>query len=140
MEDRYIECHKKLMELSWRVIGKSRCNLSSLGFAWNQYSIMKALEPGESLTVSEISTRVHRKISNVTPVVDFLEERGIAERVSDEKDRRVIRVRLTKEGINIRQKTIENHNNFLNGLYQSLTEEEMEKFLDVVAIFLDKVR
>jgi hypothetical protein len=46
MEDRYIECHKKLMELSWRVIGKSRCNLSSLGFAWNQYSIMKALEPG----------------------------------------------------------------------------------------------
>jgi DNA-binding MarR family transcriptional regulator len=101
---------------------------------------MKALEPGESLTVSEISTRVHRKISNVTPVVDFLEERGIAERVSDEKDRRVIRVRLTKEGINIRQKTIENHNNFLNGLYQSLTEEEMEKFLDVVAIFLDKVR
>ena len=37
---------------------------------------------GESLTVSEISTRVHRKISNVTPVVDFLEERGIAERVS----------------------------------------------------------
>ena len=139
MEARYIECHKKLMELSWRVIGKSRCNLSSLGFAWNQYSIMKALEPGESLTVSEISTRVHRKISNVTPVVDFLEERGIAERVSDEKDRRVIRVRLTKEGINI-AKTIENHNNFLNGLYQSLTEEEMEKFLDVVAIFLDKVR
>mgnify|MGYP002411622585 CR=1 FL=1 len=128
------------MELAWRIRGRSRCNLSSLGFAWNQYSIMKALEPEEGLTVSEISTRVHRKISNVTPVVDFLVDKGIAERISDEKDRRVIRVRLTAEGIDIRQGAIDHHHDFLNSLYQSLTEEEMGIFLDIVNTFMEKVK
>ena len=140
MEDLYIECHKKLMEFSWRVIRKSRCNLASLGFAWNQYSVMKALELGESLTVSEISARVHRKNSNVTPIVDWLVSKDIVTRISDTADRRVIRLRLTEEGVKIRQQAIEHHDDFIRELYQALAEDEMQDFLDVIEVFLDKVQ
>ncbi len=140
MEDLYIACHRKLMELGWRVIGKSRCNLADLGFAWNQYSVMKAIEPGESLTLSEISDRVHRKNSNVTPIVDFLVSKGIVERVADTRDRRVIRVRLTEEGIKTRQQTITAHDDFIRDLYRELEEDEMKEFLDIMAIFLKKVK
>lgn len=140
MEDLYIACHRKLMELGWRVIGKSRCNLADLGFAWNQYSVMKAIEPGESLTLSEISDRVHRKNSNVTPIVDFLVSKGIVERVADTRDRRVIRVRLTEEGIETRQQTITAHDDFIRDLYRELEEDEMKEFLDIMAIFLKKVK
>lgn len=140
MEDLYIQCHRKLMEFSWRVIGKSRCNLSKMGFAWNQYSLMRALEPGEGLTVSEISSRVHRKISNVTPIVDFLAGEGIVERTSDRKDRRVIRVTLTEKGIKIRGEVMDHHNSFLKGIYASLTEEEMMDFSNIMTTFLEKVK
>ena len=92
MEDLYLTCHRKLMELSWSVIKKSRCNLAKLGFAWNQYAVMKAIEQGEALTLSEISERVHMKNSNVTPIIDFLVSKSIVERIPDEKDRRITRV------------------------------------------------
>ena len=140
MEDLYIACHRRLMELGWRVIGKSRCNLADLGFAWNQYSVMKALEPGESLTVSEISDRVRRKNSNVTPIVDFLVSKGIVERVPDKRDRRVIRVRLTEDGVTTRQQTITAHDDFIRELYQELNEDEMNEFLNIMAVFLEKVK
>ena len=140
MDDLYIACHKKLMELSWRVIRKSRCNLADLGFAWNQYSVMKALEPGESLTVSEISGRVNRKNSNVTPIVDFLVSKSIVERIPDDRDRRIIRVRLTESGITTRAQIMAEHDGFVRGLYQALDEGEMKDFLDVANTFLEKVR
>ena len=140
MEDLYIACHRKLMELSWRVIKKSRCNIADLGFAWNQFSVMKTLEPGESLTLSEISTRVHRKNSNVTPIVDFLVSKGIVERIPDERDRRIIRVRLTEEGKVIREQAIAHHGNFISELYEALDEDEMRNFLDAISIFLEKLK
>ena len=73
-------------------------------------------EQGEALTLSEISARVHRKNSNVT-YHRFLVSKGIVERIPDEKDRRIIRVRLTEEGIAIRQQAMEHHDNFILQLY-----------------------
>jgi len=140
VEDLYLTCHRKLMELSWSVIRKSRCNLAELGFAWNQYSVMKAIEQGEALTLSEISARVHRKNSNVTPIIDFLVSKGIVERIPDEKDRRIIRVRLTEEGIAIRQQAMEHHDNFILQLYGPLNEDEIKKFIDAVDVVLEKIK
>ncbi|MFY9177972.1 MAG: MarR family transcriptional regulator [Caldicoprobacterales bacterium] len=140
MEDLYIACHRKLMDLSWRIIKKSRCNLAELGFAWNQYSVLKILEQDQAMTLSEISARVHRKNSNVTPIIDFLVSKGIAERIPDEKDRRIIRVRLTDEGVAIREQAIAHHDNFIRQLYSTLDEEEMKSFMDIVDVFLEKIK
>lgn len=140
MEDLYLACHRKLMELSWNIIKKSRCNLAELGFAWNQYSVMKTIEQGEALTLSEISARVHRKNSNVTPIIDFLVDKGIVERIPDTKDRRITRVRLTEEGVAIREQTIAQHDNFIRQLYEALSEDEIKDFIDVVNMVLEKIK
>ncbi|HZJ83355.1 MAG TPA: MarR family transcriptional regulator [Clostridia bacterium] len=140
MEDIYISCHRKLMELSWRVISKSRCNLAKLGFAWNQFSVMKTLEPGKSFTISDISNRVNRKNSNVTPIIDFLVSKAIVERFPDEKDRRVIRVILTDHGVLVREEAITSHDKFIMNLYGELEEKEMLDFIEVAKLFLEKVK
>jgi DNA-binding MarR family transcriptional regulator len=140
MEDLHIECHKKLMELSWRVIKRARSNLLDLGFAWNQYSIIKALKPGETLTLSDICQRVNRKNSNVTPIIDFLVSQGMVERIPDSSDRRVIRVGLTEDGILKREQAITSHENFIRELYKDLEKGEMKDFLDVMEVFLEKTK
>ncbi len=140
MEDLYLTCHRKLMELSWSVIKKSRCNLAKLGFAWNQYAVMKAIEQGEALTLSEISERVHMKNSNVTPIIDFLVSKSIVERIPDEKDRRITRVKLTEEGISIRKQAIAHHDNFIGQLYGALEEDEIKKIIDAIEVALKKIK
>jgi len=140
MENIYLECHKKLMELSRKIIDKSKCNISKQGFAWNQFKVMKSINPGESLTLSQISERASKKNSNITQIIDYLEERGIVRRRPDDRDRRVIRVELTKEGEKIREQVIKYHEEFVQSMYHSLTDSEIKSFLELAEVFLERIK
>lgn len=140
MDDIFMKCHMKLMELNRRIMRKLKQNLNEMGFAWNQYNVMKNIHPGESITLSELSEKVSKKNSNVTSIVDFLEERGIIRRCPDDRDRRVIRVELTEEGEKIREQVIKHHEEYVQSLYHSLDEDEVHDFLKVVEVFLNKIK
>lgn len=114
--------------------------MAELGFAWNQFSVLKTIGQGESLTLSEISARVHRKNSNVTPIIDFLVDKGIVERIPDKKDRRITRVRLTEEGVAIREQAIAHHDNFIKELYGALNTDEIKTFIDAIDMVLEKIK
>ncbi len=63
------------------------------------YYIMLALEKSGALSMSQISKEVSMPKPNVTPLVDKLICTGLAERISDGKDRRIINIKLTKSGL-----------------------------------------
>ena len=63
------------------------------------YYIMLALEKSGALSMSHISKEVSMPRPNVTPLVDKLICAGLAERISDGKDRRIINIKLTKSGL-----------------------------------------
>ncbi len=134
MEDIRLECYGKLMHLSWRIIRRSRKNLSSLGFAWNQYTVLKHICPGESITLSELSSRTFRDSSNITALVDFLEDKGLVERIHDKSDRRVIRVELTDKGEDVRKDVIEKHETFIASMFENIADEDMEEFIRLLDI------
>ena len=52
----------------------------------------------ETLSISELSKRLAIAKPNITPLVDELCSMGYVERVRDEQDRRVVRVRLKEAG------------------------------------------
>src|SRR6478672_7025402 len=62
---------------------------------------------GEPRTMSEIASFLHCDNSNVTGIVDVLEERGLAGRRSSERDRRVKLIELTAAGRRLRERLIE---------------------------------
>jgi DNA-binding MarR family transcriptional regulator len=53
-------------------------------------------------TMSEVADFLHCDNSNVTGIVDVLEEKGLATRRPDERDRRVKLIALTAEGRRVR--------------------------------------
>lgn len=70
-------------------------------------------------TMSEIATFLHCDPSNVTGIVDGLEEKGLAERRPSERDRRVKLIELTSEGRRLRTRLtreIERPPEWLEGL------------------------
>jgi MarR family transcriptional regulator, organic hydroperoxide resistance regulator len=69
------------------------------------FGAMRMLD--EPRTMSEIASFLHCDNSNVTGIVDVLEERGLARRRPSERDRRVKLIGLTAEGRRVRARLIE---------------------------------
>jgi DNA-binding MarR family transcriptional regulator len=64
------------------------------------------LSAGQALSRRDLAERLRCDPSNVTFLVDRLEERGLAERAADPRDRRVKAVRLTEAGALARSRLV----------------------------------
>lgn len=88
-----------------------------LGLRPAAFGAVRTLE--EPKTMSEIAAILHCDPSNVTGIVDGLEERGLAIRTPSEQDRRVKLIALTAEGRRVHarlSKAIETPPDWLTGL------------------------
>lgn len=68
-----------------------------------QYNVLRILRGAgrEGIKCSEISERMITKDSDITRLLDRLENRGLVARERDEKDRRIVISRITDEGLDM---------------------------------------
>ncbi len=82
--------------------------LNDYGLTATQYITLWSLyECGEEIPLSQLGRKLFLDNPTVTGIVDRMERDGFLERVPDENDRRVIKVRLTKKSINLREQVKE---------------------------------
>ena len=80
--------------------------LGRLELSWTQALTLKLLEPGRPAPMSTVACGLSCDASNVTGIVDRLEARGLVERRSDERDRRVKKLALTEAGVRVRRQVL----------------------------------
>lgn len=73
------------------------------GITWTQYNALRILRgaEGEALSCSEIGERMITRDSDVTRLLDRLARQGLVHRARDEKDRRVVKSRITDRGLTV---------------------------------------
>jgi DNA-binding MarR family transcriptional regulator len=74
-----------------------------LGLSPMQLHALSVLQPGEEVPMSALAEQLVCDASNVTGIVDRLEARGLIERRTDPRDRRVKMLALTGEGVGLRE-------------------------------------
>jgi DNA-binding MarR family transcriptional regulator len=83
--------------------GELRCmgseRLHRAGVSMTHFHLLSMLDRHGDMAMSRIAELLDVSLSNATGLVDRIEERGFVERVRVADDRRVVRVRLTPEGI-----------------------------------------
>jgi DNA-binding MarR family transcriptional regulator len=91
-----------------------RADESTLLGVWAEFNLTSAqgdllcsLEPGQSAPMVALARSLHCHDSNVTGLVDRLEQRGLIERQSNPKDRRVKLIALTRDGEMFRGRLLE---------------------------------
>lgn len=85
-----------------------------------QYNALFIMKNDGILTMSELSNKMCISKQQLTPMVDKLIDNGLVERMTNEKDRRIINVKLSERGYN-----------FLNDSKAEITEalkKRMEVF------------
>jgi MarR family transcriptional regulator, organic hydroperoxide resistance regulator len=77
-----------------------------LGLSPKQLHVLHRLAPGIELPMGALAENMYCDASNVTGIVDRLEERGLIERRPDADDRRVKRLAVTEEGAELRERAL----------------------------------
>ena len=69
----------------------------------SQYNVLRILRGAgpEGLACQEVAARMVTRDPDITRLLDRLEARGLVTRARDQKDRRVVTVRITPEGLRL---------------------------------------
>ena len=100
------EAQKLFFEIGMSQRVKAGSALAELGLGFAQAHALRMLDPDEPIAMSALAERLFCDASNVTGLVDRLEARGLVERRSAEKDRRVKALTLTPAGVELRDQVL----------------------------------
>ena len=96
----------------------------------SQIKSLFAFEEDRAYPIGELGRNARVKSSTMTDMIDRLEKDGIAERIRDSGDRRVVKVRLTNKGKKIKRKFTQKSRKDVEVAFSKLSEEEKKKLLD----------
>lgn len=85
---------------------KLQDDLEKLDLTLPQFYVLATIGYAGGLPFGEIGEKMMVTVSNLTGIVDRLEEKGLVARERDARDRRVVRVRLTEKGSKLYKNTI----------------------------------
>lgn len=96
-QDFTIHVYREFMHTARNIRKDVSAVLKARGLTGSQYAVLEAI-PEEGIALSAIAKVIWREPSNITGIVDRLEQSNWIRRGKDPEDRRVIRVYLTDEG------------------------------------------
>ncbi|MBP6091004.1 MAG: MarR family transcriptional regulator [Crocinitomicaceae bacterium] len=110
--------------------------MDQYGLSMAQFNILRILRGAKSaINVQTVKERMIEKSPNTTRLMDKLIEKELIERTRCTKDRRVVYVEISKDGLAI-LKAIDDNSDILNMIQVGLSDEESTILSDL----LDKVR
>lgn len=98
------------------------------------YYCLETLKICKTATMTEMSQRLKVPKQQVTKLADRLCEHGFIERVYDEHDRRITRIRLTEKAVSYTDLYYLKNRAFIEMLNEQLTGDELKRLNDAVAV------
>lgn len=106
---------------------KLESDLGKLGLTPPQFYVLATIGYAGSLPFGEIGAKMMVTVSNLTGIVDRLEEKKLVLRKRDETDRRVVHVTLTEKGTKLYKSTIPLFEKSISGIFSSLDLTSQKK-------------
>ena len=97
-----------------------------------QYLVLDILWEKQSLSQQNIANLIQKDKNSVTKIIDSLEKKNLVNRVVDQKDRRINKIELTKEGLALEKITTEVAINFMNDTIKDIDTQDLDKLVEVM--------
>lgn len=98
----------------------------------SQIIVLRALSSRGPLQVSEVANELTVTLSAATGLVDRLVKSGLAERERDERDRRVVWVKITPEGETALAAAVQRRRAAFREMVKNLSEADLERLCDIL--------
>lgn len=93
------------------------------------YTLMSIPQEG-SLSMYEISKIMGIACSSMTRIVNPLVKKGLIQRGTDETDRRIVLINLTKKGLELQAELEKEFNTFFNYVYKNIKPGDLQAILN----------
>jgi DNA-binding MarR family transcriptional regulator len=97
-----------------------------------QYLVIDTLWDEGVLSQQQIADIIIKDKNSVTKLIDALEKKGLVQRRTDELDRRLNKIHLTEEALNIKDVITEIAIESTNTIFRNIPREDLEKFVTVL--------
>ena len=121
---------KFMAEFYDKTVFQKEANLNSDLTASRIKSLFAFEDESLAYPIGELGRNARVKRSTITDMVDRLERDGIAERYRDDRDRRVVKVRLTETGKRMRREFNKKRRKEMEALFSKLNEREKRMLLN----------
>ena len=102
-------------------------DLEKLDLTPPQYYVLATIGYLGGVPFSEIGAKMMVTVSNLTGIVDRLEEKGMVVRERDKHDRRVIHVKLTDKGKKLYKVSVNTFENSVSQLFSRLDKTQQKE-------------
>lgn len=126
---------KELRHIAALIKQKGREILSNYTITPPQFIALQWLHELGDMTIGDLSNKMYLAFSTTTDLVDRMEKSELVQRIRDNRDRRVVRIHLLKEGERIIEEVIEQRQNYLADIVKDFQCEEVQS----LSILLSKL-
>jgi len=126
-EEAFVALLRTADQLQWRAAEMFKPH----GLSPTQYNALRILRGAgpEGLACSEVGKRMINRDPDITRLLDRLERRGLIRRSREQKDRRVIKARITPAGLDLLKSMNREVAEFHRQLLGHLGEERLESLV-----------
>ena len=105
-----------------------------------QFKALLLISEEEGIRMRELARKMGGSFSNATVLVDRLVERGLVERLAEPEDRRVVLVRVSKEGQRLIEQLVTSWRAISTSLLENIAPEDLDTIHDALRILLEAAR
>ncbi len=135
----YTDVYRLLRVTAKNMKNDLRTMIEDNGITWQQFHALYHIQ-ADGTPVNELAKELNCNASNMTGLIDRMEENGWVYRRHSEADRRVWLIMLTDEGNNLRNRLIPVHAENIEKRLGLLTGEELETLKGLLTILNENKR
>ncbi|MBZ5201177.1 MarR family transcriptional regulator [Planomicrobium chinense] len=118
---------KELRYIAGIIKQKGREILNSYTITPPQFIALQWLFEHGDMTIGDLSNKMYLAFSTTTDLVDRMEKNELVVRIREEQDRRVVRIKLLKEGERIIEEVIKKRQDYLENVLADFDGDEVEQ-------------
>ncbi|TCP69351.1 MarR family winged helix-turn-helix transcriptional regulator [Baia soyae] len=134
------EIERLLREISVIVKRHGREILHNFPITPPQLNALLWLNEEGDLTIGDLSQKMYLACSTMTDLIDRMEKNKLVARIRDDKDRRVVRIRLLEYGKEVINEVLAARRAYLAQVLENETNESATIMRDYLQVLFDKMK
>lgn len=140
LNEKVISIEENFRRASWKTKLKGREILGDFNITPPQFTALYTLSKDENLTIGGLSQKMYLACSTVTDLLDRMERNELVKRVKDEKDRRVVRIKVLDRGHNMIADVLENRRKYIVDILEGESDDMVDKVFEVMQMLNGKMK
>ncbi|HEY2420338.1 MAG TPA: MarR family transcriptional regulator [Neobacillus sp.] len=120
------------MQTSKAIQERIKVEIAKNKLSITEFSVLEVLYSKGKQTIQQIGNSILISSGSMTYVIDKLETKGLLNRNDCTEDRRVIHVTLTDNGIDLMEKIMPRHQELVDYIFGSLSNEESQTMVNLL--------